>query len=121
MSGEAAQAAAANRSLKPGDDEEIDVKRLDALRVGPSVARGFVADGEALELLVFSPSAPGDAELVADFFVIAGLDPPIHTDGTQARVFARISCADATFSTPTLNMDHRVKPGGDDVRDGLLG
>ena len=50
------------------DDEEIDVKRLDALRVGPSVARGFAADGEALELLVFSPSAPGDAELVADFF-----------------------------------------------------
>jgi hypothetical protein len=44
------------------------VQRLDALRVGPSVTRGFAADGDGLELLVFSPSAPGDAELVENFF-----------------------------------------------------
>jgi len=50
------------------DDEEIEVSRLDAIRVGPSVTRGFAANGDALELLVFSPSAPGDAEIVADFF-----------------------------------------------------
>lgn len=50
------------------DDEEVPVRRLDALRVGPAVTRGFAADDEGLELLVFSPSAPGDAELVADFF-----------------------------------------------------
>jgi mannose-6-phosphate isomerase-like protein (cupin superfamily) len=50
------------------DDEEVDVRRLDAIRVGPTVTRGFAADREGLELLVFSPSAPGDAELVADFF-----------------------------------------------------
>jgi|SRR4029079_727826 len=50
------------------DDEEVDVKRLDAIRVGPSVTRGFAAGDVPLELLVFSPSAPGDAELVQDFF-----------------------------------------------------
>lgn len=50
------------------DDDEVSVKRLDALRVGPRVTRGFAANDEGLELLVFSPSVPGDAELVADFF-----------------------------------------------------
>jgi mannose-6-phosphate isomerase-like protein (cupin superfamily) len=50
------------------DDEEVRVRRLDAIRVGPSVTRGFSAGGDGLELLVFSPSAPGDAELVEDFF-----------------------------------------------------
>ena len=50
------------------DDKEVEVKRLDAIRVGPSVTRGFASNGGALELLVFSPSAPGDAELVQDFF-----------------------------------------------------
>jgi uncharacterized cupin superfamily protein len=50
------------------DDEEVPVARLDAIRVGPRVTRGFAAGGEGLELLVFSPSAPGDAELVEGFF-----------------------------------------------------
>jgi mannose-6-phosphate isomerase-like protein (cupin superfamily) len=50
------------------DGEEVPVKRLDAIRVGPSVTRGFAAGAEGLELLVFSPSAPGDAELVENFF-----------------------------------------------------
>jgi uncharacterized cupin superfamily protein len=50
------------------DDEKVAVGRLDAIRVGPRVTRGFAADDEGLELLVFSPSAPGDAELVGDFF-----------------------------------------------------
>ena len=50
------------------DGEDIDVKRLDAIRVGPSVTRGFAAGDGPLELLVFSPSTPGDAELVQDFF-----------------------------------------------------
>jgi len=84
LSGEAAQAAAANRSLKPGDDEETKARQP-------------------------SPSS------------LLGLTRQSTPTATQARVFARISCADATFSAPTLNMDHRVKPGGDDVRDGLLG
>ena len=50
------------------DDEEVDVERLDAIRVGPEVTRGFEAGSDGLELIVFSPKAPGDAEIVADFF-----------------------------------------------------
>ena len=50
------------------DDEEIPVKRLDAIRVGPEVTRGFEAGSDGLELIVFSPKAPGDAEIVPDFF-----------------------------------------------------
>jgi mannose-6-phosphate isomerase-like protein (cupin superfamily) len=50
------------------DDESVDVKRLDAIRVAPEVTRGFEAGPDGLELLVFSRSAPGDAEIVEDFF-----------------------------------------------------
>jgi mannose-6-phosphate isomerase-like protein (cupin superfamily) len=50
------------------DDETVPVKRLDAVRVGPEVTRGFEADSEELELLVFSTRTPGDAEIVDDFF-----------------------------------------------------
>lgn len=50
------------------DDEEIAVERLDAIRVAPEVTRGFEAGSDGLELIVFSPKAPGDAEIVADFF-----------------------------------------------------
>jgi hypothetical protein len=52
----------------PLDDEEVAVDRLDAIRVGPEVTRGFEAGSDGLELIVFSPKAPGDAEIVADFF-----------------------------------------------------
>lgn len=50
------------------DDEEVAVERLDAIRVAPEVTRGFEAGSDGLELIVFSPKAPGDAEIVADFF-----------------------------------------------------
>ena len=50
------------------DDEEVAVEHLDAIRVGPEVTRGFEAGPDGLELIVFSPKAPGDAEIVADFF-----------------------------------------------------
>lgn len=50
------------------DDEVIDVERLDAIRVGPEVTRGFEAGSEGLELIVFSPKVPDDAEIVPDFF-----------------------------------------------------
>jgi mannose-6-phosphate isomerase-like protein (cupin superfamily) len=50
------------------DDEEIAVERLDAIRVGPKVTRGFEAGSDGLELIAFSPKAPGDAEIVPDFF-----------------------------------------------------
>jgi uncharacterized cupin superfamily protein len=50
------------------DDEAVEVERLDAIRVGPKVTRGFEAGAEGLELLVFSEHVPGDAEIVDDFF-----------------------------------------------------
>jgi mannose-6-phosphate isomerase-like protein (cupin superfamily) len=50
------------------DDEFVDVRPLDAIRVGPKVVRAFEAGSEPLELLVFSRRAPGDAELVPDFW-----------------------------------------------------
>ena len=50
------------------DDEQVDVTRLDAIRVGPKVARGFEAGPDGLELIVFSRKAPGDAEILDDFF-----------------------------------------------------
>jgi mannose-6-phosphate isomerase-like protein (cupin superfamily)/ABC-type transporter Mla MlaB component len=50
------------------DDEIVDVGKLDAIRVGPEVVRGFEAGPDGLELLVFGALAPGDAEIVEDFF-----------------------------------------------------
>jgi mannose-6-phosphate isomerase-like protein (cupin superfamily) len=49
------------------DDEVKEVGELDAIRVGPSVTRAFEAGDEGLELIAFSPRAPGDAEIVEDF------------------------------------------------------
>jgi uncharacterized cupin superfamily protein len=50
------------------EDETVEVVALDALRVGPAVTRRFEAGPDGLELLVFSRYAPGDAELVPDFW-----------------------------------------------------
>ena len=50
------------------DDEQRPVERLDAIRVGPEVTRGFEAGADGLELIVFSRKAPGDAEIVENFF-----------------------------------------------------
>ena len=50
------------------DGEELGVECLDAIRVGPEVTRGFEAGDDGLELIVFSKNAPGDAEIVEDFF-----------------------------------------------------
>jgi mannose-6-phosphate isomerase-like protein (cupin superfamily) len=49
------------------DDEVIDVGRLDAIRIGPSIVRAFEAGDADLEMLVFGARAPGDAEIVKDF------------------------------------------------------
>jgi mannose-6-phosphate isomerase-like protein (cupin superfamily) len=49
------------------DDEIEEIGRLDAIRIGPSVTRGFEAGDEGLEILIFSPRAQGDAEIVEDF------------------------------------------------------
>jgi mannose-6-phosphate isomerase-like protein (cupin superfamily) len=49
------------------DDSIEDVGPLDAIRIAPSVTRAFEAGDEDLVLLVFSPRAQGDAEIVKDF------------------------------------------------------
>jgi uncharacterized cupin superfamily protein len=49
------------------DEVVEEIGPLDAIRVGPSVTRGFEAGDEGLELLAFGPRAQGDAEIVQDF------------------------------------------------------
>jgi mannose-6-phosphate isomerase-like protein (cupin superfamily) len=49
------------------DDELEDIGPLDAVRIGPPVVRAFEAGDDDLVLLVFSPRAEGDAEIVQDF------------------------------------------------------
>jgi mannose-6-phosphate isomerase-like protein (cupin superfamily) len=49
------------------DDEVVDVRPMDAIRIAPPVTRAFEAGPDGLELLVFGPRAQGDAEIVQDF------------------------------------------------------
>jgi uncharacterized cupin superfamily protein len=51
------------------DDEIVDVRALDAIRVAPEVARAFEAGGDGLEFLAFGPHHPADGELVDDDWV----------------------------------------------------
>jgi uncharacterized cupin superfamily protein len=51
------------------DQEVIEVRELDAVRVSPRVARAFEAGPEGLELLAFGPHHGGDGEPVDDPWV----------------------------------------------------
>lgn len=51
------------------DDAIIDVRKLDAIRVQPEVARAFEAGSDGLEFLAFGPHHPGDGEPVDDAWV----------------------------------------------------
>jgi mannose-6-phosphate isomerase-like protein (cupin superfamily) len=51
------------------DDEIMDVRALDAIRVDPEVARAFEAGNEGLEFLAFGPHHPADGEAVTDDWV----------------------------------------------------
>jgi uncharacterized cupin superfamily protein len=51
------------------DDEILDVRALDAIRVAPGVARAFEAGNEGLEFLAFGPHHPADGEAVTDDWV----------------------------------------------------
>ncbi|MCW3014275.1 MAG: Cupin 2 conserved barrel domain protein [Solirubrobacterales bacterium] len=42
------------------DEEAVEVRRLDAIRVSPGVVRSFEAGDEGLEVLVFGPHIKGD-------------------------------------------------------------
>jgi mannose-6-phosphate isomerase-like protein (cupin superfamily) len=51
------------------DDEIVDVRPLDAIRVAPEVARAFEAGSDGLDFLAFGPHHPGDGEPVDDAWV----------------------------------------------------
>jgi mannose-6-phosphate isomerase-like protein (cupin superfamily) len=51
------------------DDELIDVRPRDAIRVAPKVARAFEAGPEGLEFLAIGAHHPGDGEPVDDAWV----------------------------------------------------
>jgi quercetin dioxygenase-like cupin family protein len=52
------------------DDEEIELKPWDVLRVAPEVARGFGAGPDGLELIAIGSDRPegGDGEMISDFW-----------------------------------------------------
>jgi mannose-6-phosphate isomerase-like protein (cupin superfamily) len=49
------------------DDSIEEISPLDAIRIAAPVTRAFEAGDDDLVLLVFSPRAEGDAEIVKDF------------------------------------------------------
>ncbi|HEY3726737.1 MAG TPA: cupin domain-containing protein [Solirubrobacteraceae bacterium] len=51
------------------DDEFIEVRTLDAIRIAPEVARAFEAGSDGLEFLSFGPHHPGDGQPVDDDWV----------------------------------------------------
>ena len=50
------------------DDEIIDIRPLDAIRLGPQVGRALEAGPEGLEVLAFGPRHENDAEIIRDDF-----------------------------------------------------
>jgi mannose-6-phosphate isomerase-like protein (cupin superfamily) len=50
------------------DDEIVELKALDAVRVSPGVARSFGAGRDGLQVLIFGPRVESDAEIVQDFW-----------------------------------------------------
>lgn len=51
------------------DDEILDVRALDAIRVAAEVGRAFEAGSDGLEFLVLGPHHPADGEPVDDEWV----------------------------------------------------
>lgn len=50
------------------DNELVDLRPLDAVRVSPGVARSFEAGPDGLEVLIFGPRVESDGEMVEDFW-----------------------------------------------------
>jgi quinol monooxygenase YgiN/mannose-6-phosphate isomerase-like protein (cupin superfamily) len=50
------------------EDEIVDLRALDAIRIGPEQTRAFEAGPDGLELLAFGARARGDAEVVPDWW-----------------------------------------------------
>lgn len=51
------------------DDEIVEVRALDAIRVAPAVTRALEAGSDGLEFLALGPHHPGDGEIVDDDWV----------------------------------------------------
>jgi uncharacterized cupin superfamily protein len=49
-------------------DEEFELREMDALRVAPTVPRGFEAGPGGLKMIAFGTHTPDDAELLQDFW-----------------------------------------------------
>jgi mannose-6-phosphate isomerase-like protein (cupin superfamily) len=50
------------------DDDIVDLRPLDAVRVAPQVLRSWEAGHDGLELLAFGPRHEGDAEFIQDWW-----------------------------------------------------
>lgn len=50
------------------DDQTVELRPRDALRISPTVARRFEAGEHGLEFLVFGPARPGDGEMLPEFW-----------------------------------------------------
>jgi uncharacterized cupin superfamily protein len=50
------------------DDDVIEIRAMDAIRIAPRVTRAFEAGPDGLELLVFGPHHARDSEIVQDFW-----------------------------------------------------
>jgi uncharacterized cupin superfamily protein len=50
------------------DDEIVELRELDAIRIAPPVTRAFEAGADNLTLLVFGPRCAGDGEVLQDFW-----------------------------------------------------
>jgi uncharacterized cupin superfamily protein len=50
------------------DDDIIDIRPLDSIRMSPGVTRALEAGTEGLEVLAFGPRHENDAEMVPDFW-----------------------------------------------------
>jgi mannose-6-phosphate isomerase-like protein (cupin superfamily) len=50
------------------DDDIIDLRPLDAIRVSPPVTRAFEAGPDGLEVLAFGPHRAKDGEVVSDWW-----------------------------------------------------
>jgi mannose-6-phosphate isomerase-like protein (cupin superfamily) len=49
------------------EDEEVELREWDAVRIPPDVARTFRAGPDGAELLAFGAGEQGDAEMIKDF------------------------------------------------------
>jgi mannose-6-phosphate isomerase-like protein (cupin superfamily) len=50
------------------DDDVLDIRPLDSVRMAPGVTRMLEAGPDGLEVLAFGPRHDGDAEMVQDFW-----------------------------------------------------